>query len=317
MKRTVFVSSTYQDLASYRKAVWGLLEEFNVSVRGMEEFGAHTETPLETCMVEVEQSDIYLGIIGFRLGSVEASSGKSYTQLEYEHAQDLKKETPIYLIDEENALVPVKFIDRDVNRDKLEAFKRKLRDLHTIDTFISEIDLVEKLRRDLNRYLDPSLVNFPEIDEFSLAETEIKKFLLVPKLVAGREVRLEIKITGDPYPASREICSAFNYEFGATIGVPITIVRPANVNESSLSELYLSSKQVEEFLPVNKNDCRQIYAKLQFAGTAIEKVRTRFREESYYSMSQTAMIAANPNFGEVVRHQAEAKVILAYTKQSK
>src|SRR3989304_7664596 len=47
MRKTIFVSSTFRDLASHRKAVWGLLEEFDVSVRGMEEFGARTETPLD------------------------------------------------------------------------------------------------------------------------------------------------------------------------------------------------------------------------------------------------------------------------------
>ena len=36
MKRTVFIASTYQDLASHRNKVWDLLEEFEVNVRGME-----------------------------------------------------------------------------------------------------------------------------------------------------------------------------------------------------------------------------------------------------------------------------------------
>ena len=77
MRQTVFVSSTYQDLGPHRKAIWELLGEFDVAVRGMEDFGARPETPLETCLIEVEQSDIYLGIIGCRLGSVEESRGLS------------------------------------------------------------------------------------------------------------------------------------------------------------------------------------------------------------------------------------------------
>jgi hypothetical protein len=40
MKKTVFISSTYQDLAEHRRAVWQVLEDFDVAVRGMEEFGA-------------------------------------------------------------------------------------------------------------------------------------------------------------------------------------------------------------------------------------------------------------------------------------
>lgn len=314
MRKTIFVSSTFTDLANHRKAVWELLEEFDVSVRGMEEFGARTETPLNTCIVEVEQSDIYVGIIAFRLGSLEESSGKSYTQLEYERAQGLSKEILIYLIDEENARVPVKFIDRGVNLEKLEAFKRTLRDRHTVDTFISENDLVEKLRRDLKRHLDLSNANAPVPNEFSEALNIIKSFMLVPKQVAGREVRLEVKITGEPYPASREMCSAFNYEFGATVGIPVGIVKPEGTGETGLTELYLSAKQIDGFLPAATGEHRHIYAKLQFSGSPIEKVRTRFRDESYYPMLRVSLPSATSVFGEPVSRPAEAKVILAFTK---
>jgi len=35
MNKTVFISSTYDDLKEYRRAVWELLEKFDVKVRGM------------------------------------------------------------------------------------------------------------------------------------------------------------------------------------------------------------------------------------------------------------------------------------------
>lgn len=316
MRRTIFVSSTYQDLSTHRKAIWGLLEEFDVAVRGMEEFGARTETPLETCLIEVGQSDIYIGVVGFRLGSVEESSGKSYTQLEYEKAQELKKETLVYLIDEENARVPVKYIDRDANREKLEAFKRTLRDRHTVDSFVTEDDLVQKLRRDLGRHLQLKKSKSQNPDECLLAADIIRKFLLVPKLIAGREVRLGLKITGNPYPASREICSAFNYEFGATVGVPVEISRPEGFANSGLSEIYLVAKQVEGFLPVAKGDSREVYAKLQFSEDKVEKVRTRFKHETTYTGQASALLAAAMGpLGEAIHHQPEAKIILALTKQ--
>lgn len=320
MRRTVFVSSTYQDLGPHRKAIWELLGDFDVAIRGMEGFGARSETPLVTCLIEVEQSDIYVGIIGFRLGSVEESTGKSYTQLEYERALELKKETLIYLIDEENSRVPIKFVDRDTNRDKLEAFKATLRDRHTIDTFVTEEDLVQKLRRDLGRYLQPSQPSPSGTDEYLLGVQAIQKFLLVPKLVAGREVLLDVKVTGTPYPASREICSAFNYVFGATVGIPIEIVRPEGFEKTSLSELYVGERQIEEFLPTTKGEVRTIYAKLQFTESAIEKVRARFQHETTYKGGSQAylasMAAATALFGEPVHHAAEAKIILALSKPS-
>ena len=73
--KTVFISSTYKDLSQHRRAIWEVLTKFDVNVRGMEQFGARTTGPLETCLAEVGQSDVYVGIIAFRLGSIEPQSG--------------------------------------------------------------------------------------------------------------------------------------------------------------------------------------------------------------------------------------------------
>ncbi len=99
MNKTVFISSTYEDLKEYRRAIWDLLEKFNVNVRGMEQFGARKEAPLTTCLAEVEQSDVYLGVIAFRLGSIDSQT--------------------IYLVDEQNALFAVRYIDQDEKKKNL------------------------------------------------------------------------------------------------------------------------------------------------------------------------------------------------------
>lgn len=39
----------------------------------------------------IEESDVYMLILGGRYGSIEPKSGKSYTQLEYEYALELGK----------------------------------------------------------------------------------------------------------------------------------------------------------------------------------------------------------------------------------
>lgn len=153
MKKTVFISSTYADLVEERRQVWDLLEKFEVNVMGMEKFGARTGSPLDTCLAEVDVADIYIGIISFRLGSVENNSGKSYTQLEYERAYEKNKEILIYLVDEENAKVLARSIDFGERRDKLETLKKLLRERHTVATYRSSDDLVEQLERDFRRLL--------------------------------------------------------------------------------------------------------------------------------------------------------------------
>lgn len=317
MKKAVFISSTFLDLAPHRKAIWELLEEFDVSVRGMEQFGARTGTPLETCIAELEQSDVYVGVIAFRFGSLHIPSGKSFTQLEYERAQFLSKETLIYLIDEENASVQVKFMDKGAELEKLEAFKRTLRDRHTIDTFVSPDDLVEKLRRDLQRHVGTSkapAIN-DETNEFDDAVSVIKNFILVPKKVAGREVHIEVTVTGEPYPASSEICLAFNYELGATVGVPVKITRPEEAYSANLTELYFDAKQLDEFLPVTVGERRDIYAKLLFHDSPVQETHARYRDSSYYPKSPfSALSSISSVLGERVELPADAKLILAYTK---
>ena len=145
MSKTIFISSTFEDLKPHRQGIWNLLEKFDVIIRGMERFGARTGTPLETCISEVEQSDIYIGIIAFRLGSIEPTTGKSYTQLEYEKAIELKKEVYIYFADERESKIEPIYIDKGEKYEKLELLKKTIKEKHTVDSYKSDVDLFEKI----------------------------------------------------------------------------------------------------------------------------------------------------------------------------
>lgn len=320
MKRIVFISSTYHDLSSHRRTVWDVLEDFEVSVQGMEEFGARSEAPLDTCLAEVEQSDIYIGLIAYKLGSIHEESGKSFTQLEYERAYDLNKEILIYLIDETSARVTVNDIDRDLKWEKLEAFKKLLKERHTVDTFVSETDLAEKLKRDFKRLLTPKKpLDDEEIGEFENSSRLIEKFLLMPKAMSGREIQLKLKITGSPFPASREICTALNYEFGSTIGVSIEIEQPSGFERCQLKRLYLDYKQTDEFLPVREGDSRDVYAKLQFIDSYIENTQARFERvvvSKRIADIMTLRSALGPFLdNERVIYEPDGTIALALTKQ--
>ena len=153
----VFISSTYGDLIPYRKMIWEKIEQLNIEILGMEKFGARKSAPLETCLEEVSKSDIFIGIISFRFGSVDKTSQKSFTQLEYEKAYDLDKEFMIYFMDD-NALVFPIHVDKGDNAIRLEEFKKVLMDRHTFDTFKEPEQLGTKIHdrlliilRDLKR----------------------------------------------------------------------------------------------------------------------------------------------------------------------
>ncbi|MGK7885389.1 MAG: DUF4062 domain-containing protein [Crocosphaera sp.] len=90
----VFVSSTYLDLIEERQAaVQAILEAKHIPA-GMELFTAGDQSQWEVIKHWIDQSDVYLLILGGRYGSIDKETGKSYTHLEYEYA--LEKSIPVF-----------------------------------------------------------------------------------------------------------------------------------------------------------------------------------------------------------------------------
>lgn len=144
MKPKVFISSTYYDLIPFREKLWEILSDLNIKILGMEKFGARKSAPLETCLEEVTKCNIYIGIIAYRYGSIEKTTNKSFTQIEYEKALQLSKEILIYIFDENGFLKP-KYIDYGEKRKHLEEFKTILKDNHTPDYFAEPHELGQKI----------------------------------------------------------------------------------------------------------------------------------------------------------------------------
>ena len=276
MKKTVFISSTYNDLSKYRKKVWEILEKYDVSIRGMEKFGARKETTLDTCISEVEQSDIYVGIIGFKLGSIDSNSGKSFTQIEYEKALELKKEILIYLMDENNAETTPQNFDFDFKRDKLIAFKSILKERHTIDYFINENNLAEKLDRKFNELLSTLKKEATsEIDEYEQARKFINLFLLAPGAYSNKEIKLVVKKIGEPFSASKSICENFNFEYGKTVILPIKVVTP-KIEDKYLEHLLAGHIFAEKLVETEVNKTLEIYAALRFTPLTVPNIKSNF-----------------------------------------
>jgi len=153
-----FVSSTWLDLKPERAAVEALLQKFReTKFIGMEHFGSREETTLQVSLVEVEKSDLYIGIIGGRFGS-------GITEAEYDRARARKLPCLIYFKGEA-AIQPE---GQDVEQAKIEnlrRFKDNLRDPvhgHTITEFSGCHELASRLASDLHnwlfdRYLAPAL----------------------------------------------------------------------------------------------------------------------------------------------------------------
>lgn len=93
-KLQVFISSTYIDLKDERQAAVEAILDAGHIPAGMELFKAGNENQLKTIKRWIDESDVYLLILGGRYGSVETDSRKSYTHLEYEYA--IEKGMPVF-----------------------------------------------------------------------------------------------------------------------------------------------------------------------------------------------------------------------------
>jgi len=95
-KLQVFVSSTYTDLKEERQAAVEAILDAGHIPAGMELFQAGNESQLDTIKKWIDDSDVYMLILGGRYGSIEPKSGNNYTQIEYEYAID--KRIPIFAV---------------------------------------------------------------------------------------------------------------------------------------------------------------------------------------------------------------------------
>lgn len=93
-KLQIFISSTYKDLQDERQAAVEAILGSNNIPAGMELFKAGNNSQWETIKKWINDSDIYMLILGGRYGSIEPTSKKSYTQLEYEYA--ISKDIPVF-----------------------------------------------------------------------------------------------------------------------------------------------------------------------------------------------------------------------------
>ncbi|SNC77634.1 protein of unknown function [Hymenobacter gelipurpurascens] len=88
----VYISSTYRDLAPYRQTVMKSLQKApNFKVIGMEYYTAEDTQPLERCLKDVSDCDIYILILANRYGYVLDGQDFSITHQEYLRARALNK----------------------------------------------------------------------------------------------------------------------------------------------------------------------------------------------------------------------------------
>jgi hypothetical protein len=263
------------------------VEKLKLGINGMEIFGARPEEPIQTCIDEVEKSQIFIGIIGMRFGSVHPETGKSFVQIEYETAIDKKLDTLIYFIDEENALIKPNLVDIGENAKKLKEFKEYLKQRHTVETFIDPNDLVKKFERDITRLLkdrgyEVNEFKFEPVSDEAATVESIIKFNLMPKLENGTEIEIIVEFSGSPDSVDKQVCEALNLTYGASISRAIKVISPKEVEGVPfLRKLFAQDAQCEFIYKSDSKKPYKIIAKLSFG---ISK-SIRFHQSSRYRLN--------------------------------
>lgn len=156
-KLQVFVSSTYTDLIEERQAAVEAILDAGHIPAGMELFKAG-KSQMNTIKKWIDESDVYMLILGGRYGSIEEESSFSYTELEYRYA--LSKNMPIFTIVLDDSFLFTKaasmgkdaIFEKD-NPDKYDNFKNYVK--KQVVKFINNIDQISvKIHSQLNDILN-------------------------------------------------------------------------------------------------------------------------------------------------------------------
>lgn len=204
---SIFVSSTYKDLAACRAEVEKQLVGLEQAVKGMEYFGSSSDTPLEVCKAKLRECKLMILLLGVSYGSIEPSSGKSYTELEYDYATQLGIPVLAYEADlsSSNVGIPLNAIDYD-NKSRLDAFKHQVEQSHLISRFSSIDDLGKRIAHDVPAELEKLSVidsssisgGTPETDisEDALRDgaNKFERFWLRPQRLAGKMIPIRLRI---------------------------------------------------------------------------------------------------------------------------
>ncbi len=132
-KYQVFISSTFTDMKAERQAAVEAVLTAGHIPAGMELFSAGDESQLEVIKRWIQESDIYLLILGGRYGSLETASRLSYTEIEYDYAVQNKK--PLFALVLTESAIAAKKIPAD-RPEFLRKFREKV--LSKMSVFVED-----------------------------------------------------------------------------------------------------------------------------------------------------------------------------------
>ena len=139
-----FISSTFTDLKEERQSVLKAVLELDHMPAGMELFPASDESAWQLIQDVIDASDYYLLIVGGRYGSTN-QEGLGYTEKEYDYAVHKRKPVLAFLHENPDELPRHNTETKNVAWKKLQKFRAKLEENHTLVMWTSAEDLKAKV----------------------------------------------------------------------------------------------------------------------------------------------------------------------------
>ncbi|MEV4641807.1 DUF4062 domain-containing protein [Actinoplanes sp. NPDC049548] len=155
----IYVSSTFRDLQDEREGVYRALRELGHDVTAMEDYVAADERPVDKCLRDVADSDVYVGLFAWRYGYVPGDddpAGLSITEREYLQAGVSAIPRLIFLLREDAPWPPPLMDSRtgDNGRgDRITALRERLARRHVVGLFGSVEELSRQVASAVTRHL--------------------------------------------------------------------------------------------------------------------------------------------------------------------
>jgi O-acetyl-ADP-ribose deacetylase (regulator of RNase III) len=149
--RSVFVSSTREDLLPHRKAVRAVVQELRLEYVGMEEFSPQATPPADLIRRKVTESAAFVGILGMRYGYVYPGTSLSMTEMEYHQAKASRKPLHMFVM-APHAPITAEMVETNAEHfAKLIEFKRRVMVDETCSLFTTPEDLADQTRKTLGK----------------------------------------------------------------------------------------------------------------------------------------------------------------------
>lgn len=145
VKYQVFLSSTFKDLNEERKKVLDILLMADCIPAGMEAFVATDEEQFNVIKKVIDFCDYYILIIGRRYGSINESTGISFTEMEYNYAIDKGIPVLVFALDDSVELTEEKEDSDEIKKGKLAEFRNKAMQNRLASMWKDEADLMSKV----------------------------------------------------------------------------------------------------------------------------------------------------------------------------